>query len=761
MYSYTFDCETGGLLLNSTPTVFSKEPRPVYAAELDMLGFDKYWNYDKQNDVPYMWAESVNYYYYGKLVAKLKGGDLLHAPEIILATDENGEIVKPVPDGEYLKPINLIRMIAKNQEIMNIIEGSTIKRIVRTYEKYKKKVDTFYVAFSGGKDSTVLLDLVRRALPKKSFVVMFGDTGMEFPDTYKLVALTKEQCNKEGLPFYTAQSHFTPEESWQLFGPPARVLRWCCSVHKSTPQTLMLRREIGKNDYAGLAFVGVRKSESATRSEYEFENDGKKIVGQYSHNSILEWTSAEVWLYILAHSLQFNAAYKKGNTRAGCLLCPMNMGRADYIKRQSYPEEIAGLEKVIRETSLANNMDSYITGGGWISRRNGRDIVGNNSNYEESIEGDNLIIKIPKPKTSWKEWIKTLGKINFNFKVDESNEGLVVIAPKELDKTIEGKYFKQVFHKVAYCVGCKVCEANCRNGCISFENGLHITNCRGCRACHDVEKGCLAFHSLELPKHGGVKMKSINTFSSHAPKREWVDDFFARGNDFFAITSLGPEQISFFKTFLSNCELAQNNSTLPLFDVITKLGWDSNTSWGILLTNLAYNNEQVKWYIETMDTGICYKREQIEELSIITGEVNPKYTGFIISAYGRLCELPLGYALNFGYVEKKGKNILSLSRNKCSIYDGRVILYALFRFSEKCNDKKEFTLAYLMNESIEKGGISPTRLFGLDYEEMKSKLMGLTDRYPDFINATFTNDLDKITLTNKTSADVLTLFMED
>lgn len=66
-----------------------------------------------------------------------------------------------------------------------------------------------------------------------------------------------------------------------------------------------------------------------------------------------------------------------------------------------------------------------------------------------------------------------------------------------------------------------------------------------------------------------------------------------------------------------------------------------------------------------------------------------------------------------------------------------------------------------MNESIEKGGISPTRLFGLDYEEMKSKLMGLTDRYPDFINATFTNDLDKITLTNKTSADVLTLFMED
>ena len=38
MYSYTYDKKTGGILLNSSPTGFSKEPRPVYAAELDVLG---------------------------------------------------------------------------------------------------------------------------------------------------------------------------------------------------------------------------------------------------------------------------------------------------------------------------------------------------------------------------------------------------------------------------------------------------------------------------------------------------------------------------------------------------------------------------------------------------------------------------------------------------------------------------------------------------------------------------------------------------
>ncbi|MBM6803884.1 hypothetical protein H6B07_14705 [Mediterraneibacter glycyrrhizinilyticus] len=66
-----------------------------------------------------------------------------------------------------------------------------------------------------------------------------------------------------------------------------------------------------------------------------------------------------------------------------------------------------------------------------------------------------------------------------------------------------------------------------------------------------------------------------------------------------------------------------------------------------------------------------------------------------------------------------------------------------------------------MNDDIDRNGISPTRLFGIEYEDIKSILMGLTARYPDFINATFTNDLDKISLTDKTSKDVLRLFEED
>ena len=281
MYSYSYDIETGGIILNSTPTIFSKEPRPVYASELDLLGFDTFYQYEKQDEIPYMWAEANVYWYKGEQIAKTKGGELYCAPELIVEHDINGDVKYGKSTGHILEKINISLMCEKNKELMTVIEDATVKKIVKAYEKYKKKLDIFHVAYSGGKDSAVLLDLVKKALPKESFVVIFGDTGMEFPDTYDVVNHMKKECEEDGTPFYVARSHFEPVESWNLFGPPARVLRWCCSVHKSTPQTMKMREITGKNNYVGLDFVGVRAHESVARSKYDYENFGKKQKGQY------------------------------------------------------------------------------------------------------------------------------------------------------------------------------------------------------------------------------------------------------------------------------------------------------------------------------------------------------------------------------------------------------------------------------------------------------------------------------------------------
>lgn len=177
MYSYDWDPSTGGYILNSTPLNFSKEPRPVYYKELDMLGFDRYWDYEKDDTYPYMWAEANTYWYRGRKVAQTKGGSCYEAPEIIINDEAE-------PAGQKLRFVDIPTMVKKNELIMEGLVQETIKKVYNTYVEYLGKVDVFYVAFSGGKDSVVALDIVQRALPHNAFKVLFGDTQTDCRTAY-------------------------------------------------------------------------------------------------------------------------------------------------------------------------------------------------------------------------------------------------------------------------------------------------------------------------------------------------------------------------------------------------------------------------------------------------------------------------------------------------------------------------------------------------------------------------------------------------
>ena len=759
MYSYTYDRKTGGVLLNSSPTGFSKEPRPVYAPELDVLGFDKHWKYDKQTDSPYMWAEANNYYYHGTLVAKLKGGSIYAPPEIIIPNGEDGNPVKPEPNGISLRPVDIKAMIEANREMLEIIEQTTVKKILAIYTKHKDKLDCFHVAFSGGKDSCVLLDLVKKALPKGSFVVVFGDTGMEFPDTYDIIRKTKQQCSEEEIPFYIAKSHLNPIESWKLFGPPSRVLRWCCSVHKSTPQALKLREITGKNDYKGLSFVGVRAQESATRAEYEYENYGRKVKGQYDFYPILEWTSAEIFLYVFANSLFLNETYKKGNSRAGCLVCPLSGALSDYMRRVTYPEAVAEYLNIIRNTSDKPFTDSrfwdFLNRGAWKSRADGRFVAGTIKKYHEETKDGKTQITLINSSSNWKEWIKTL---SWDIPIDiqqTSDKEIITISETDLKSNPSlGKILRQVFRKTAYCLACGVCAANCKNGCISFDNGaVQIKDCRHCLDCHNLPGGCLLYDSLKIP-NGGQKMRAVNSFSEHAPKPEWIISFFNNKQSFFEANNLGPDQQIKFKVFLTDAGLAEKNHFSSFAELVTNIGWETDTALGLILVNLVNANPQIKWYVKKLEIGCPYTRKNAIDMLLTDGLLD-RPANAVTKAYKRIVETHLGTVLRFGHVTEDGE----LVRTKCSVSDPRVVLYGLFKFAEKCNDFKEFTLATLLNESIDRDGVSPTRIFGLDRDDMTPILLGLAAKYPEYITASFTHDLEKITLAeDKTSQDVLCLF---
>lgn len=759
MYNYTYDAETGGILLNTSPVQSSKEPRPVYYKELDLLGLDKHWNYKKQDNYPYMWAEANKYYYFGRLVAQTKGGNLYTAPEIEIKEKMKGE----------LKTINLTKMLEKNADFLHILEQETVKKIYDVWNRYKDKLDIFHVAFSGGKDSIVLLDLVKKALPKDEFVVVFGDTQMEFPDTYDVIDKIEKQCKAEDIRFYRAKSHMDVKKSWKLLAPPSRVLRWCCSVHKSTPQVIKLREVSKKTDYSGLAFVGIRGAESTRRSEYDFESDGMKQKGQRSANPILDWASYEIWLYIYTNNLIINKAYTKGSQRAGCLCCPMGGSKADYFQYCNYKEEIDDFAQIIIDSNGRKHITDieYISNGGWNARKNGMNIKNIDIIYKEKIENGKLVIKVTNPKTNWQEWIKTLGDVQRNgdhyiiqapelttqFCFIERKNGYEVQLPIEATKESPtfGKYFRQVFRKTAYCVGCRTCEVNCKNNCISFKDGLTITNCIKCRECHDVPVGCLAYHSLRMPQGDG-KMKSINCFATHMAKTEWLIDFFNRKGEFLIENNLGPVQKPFFRRFLRDAGLIDGSKTTTLTTKLALMPWDSTTSLGIILANMAYN-PQFKWYIKNMTVSRFYSRTDLTFMLEEAG-VTKKNAPYIIRAFKRIVQTPFGLTLNFGYVDSEN----NFTRNKCHIGSPLVVLYSLYKFAEACGDYYEFTVSRLLNYNIDSDGISPTQIFGIEEDELNTILRGLTVSNPDFITAKFTHDLDTISLNkNKTANDVLEL----
>lgn len=772
MYSYEWDIKTGGLLLNSSPLPFSKEPRPVYYKELDILGFDKYWNYDKNDAYPYMWAEANNYWYRGKLVAKTKGGSLYSAPELLI-------VEEPEPENAPLRFVDVPGMVDKNKGLIEKLTQDTIKKVFNTYARFKDKVDVFYVAFSGGKDSIVTLDIVQRALPHNSFKVLFGDTGMEFPDTYDTVGIIEKECHHQGIEFIRAKSDLNPHCTWKQFGSPSKVTRWCCSVHKTSPQILALRNNLGKIDFTGMAFVGVRASESASRSEYDYISLGEKHKGQYSCNPILEWNAAELYLYVYSENLHLNEAYKKGNNRAGCLVCPNVSEKNAYFRRTCYPKEVDEYMNIIADLykesiPAEEKMKEFLENTGWKARMNGRD-VSIDIGCTELMSGDKYILKVRKPKNDWREWIKTIGVLlnesspyridfrrnEYSFEVIELADGYEVVLDKYLAKTapLFVKLLKNVFHKAACCIGCHECEADCQKGCITMINGkVKISeNCVRCSQCHKVDRGCLIYKSLEMPK-GGSKMetKSLNCYSTHAPKKEWINQYFSQKSEFVTNNSLGSQMFSFFKRFLRDAELIDGDNFSEFAKIIDYIGIDELESWGLILTNLVYS-PQINWFVKNVKMNEKSSKEYITSMLVDSG-TNERAANDIFRSFVRFVELPFA-EVGMGFSEKEKNRVISVTRTPWQNPDPRVILYSLYKFAENCGDYYQFTLSRLLNHEIDSDGVSPTEIFGLDREQMEKILNGLSVNYPEFISVSFTLDLDNITLRNdKASKDVLELF---
>lgn len=182
--------------------------------------------------------------------------------------------------------------------------------------------DPVEVAYSGGKDSDVILELARMA--GINYRAIYRNTTIDPPGT---IAHVKEN----GVEILRPQKTFFQlvEEA----GFPNRFMRFCCRILK---EYKVLDRCI----------MGVRKAEGTKRAanyseptECRFYNRGKEYVEAYY--PILDWSDQDVVDFIEARNIKVHPLYYREDgsidpkRRLGCMCCPL----AYYKKRIEYFKE--------------------------------------------------------------------------------------------------------------------------------------------------------------------------------------------------------------------------------------------------------------------------------------------------------------------------------------------------------------------------------------------------------------------------------------
>lgn len=175
--------------------------------------------------------------------------------------------------------------------------------------------DRIALAWSGQAEDMVLLDQAWRLDPRVR--VWTADTGRLPPETYALMERVYERYGlriEVGVP-----ERAEVEAMVARYGPnlmyrevPLRIL--CCELRKVRP----LVRTLSQLD---AWITGLRREQWASRhniKKIEVDHDHGQIV---KLNPLADWSEEEVWAYIRAHDVPYNALYDQGYTSIGCQPC--------------------------------------------------------------------------------------------------------------------------------------------------------------------------------------------------------------------------------------------------------------------------------------------------------------------------------------------------------------------------------------------------------------------------------------------------------
>lgn len=434
---------------------------------------------------------------------------------------------------------NIQTFIKCNYLRLNVITDEAIDYIKKVASNFD--LDSMFVSFSGGKDSTVTSNLVMRALNTESIIHIYGDTTLEYPTTQEYVEEFRKAYPK--TPVLIAKNHDqTFDDLCNVVGPPSRVMRWCCTVFK----TGTISRKI-EQTFSGktrlLSFQGIRRLESLSRSKYDRDTDSPKISKQQVSSPIIDWTEFDVWLYILSNNIPFNYAYRQGFSRVGCWCCPNNSGWSEFLSSIYMNEKFNNFRSLLY--SFAKKVGKpdwkeYIDEGNWKARQGGNGLE-HSKNAVVSFKpcafdetSFNYSLSRPISETLYTLFIP-FGTLNFEFGNQRLGEVYIFakntqtpflkisgkIGSTELKVTVLNiihpyknigeisKLIRYQITKFQTCIGCSYCQSVCKynalkvlnleKGNVSNDSISYIINSSKCVGC------------LECVKHfdGGCYMKKV------------------------------------------------------------------------------------------------------------------------------------------------------------------------------------------------------------------------------------------------------------
>lgn len=170
------------------------------------------------------------------------------------------------------------------------------------------------MASSFGAEDMVLLDLIWKYTPGIEIFTL--DTGRLPKETYDLMQTVKTRYQREVQIFFPDAATieaFVTHNGPNAFYDSVDLRKQCCGIRKVAP----LKRAL-EDKKAWI--TGMRRSQSVTRNELPVsEWDADHELQKFS--PLTDWSNGEVWKYIRAFDVPYNALHDEGYASIGCAPC--------------------------------------------------------------------------------------------------------------------------------------------------------------------------------------------------------------------------------------------------------------------------------------------------------------------------------------------------------------------------------------------------------------------------------------------------------